>query len=746
LTQISHIGLLLLFLLFPWKGWGQQEEIGTPEQELDWVYTILEQDSVLHFLLSEQLIPSLSLSEFEVLEPIALAYQEKIGQQGFQRWIQGKQRGRQISNQHFFTYGDSLSTPGGAHQWYSDFGMACPLPVKGIPLQVQGNAIFSNGQFQPHLSTVSVQFDPQQYLEGLRKQVEPNMDLSDFLQDPNALLDLSPLQQDMLDTELAYALYKQIIQHPNWVQTRLELQQQVETLRQESLNHAVLDTLQVKLHQMDQVVQLYRGYWNTRKEIDFEVRKMTQAQIQTKSDQWSAASDPRRVRERLLQNKELSIRNQFLLRTKALDLGLFNLDDSDLTAQFLTLNGVQYAYDDQTVFGRFAYGSQSLTTRFLPSLNALWLDRYLGRRFLFAQIGFQGKDSEQRTQVSFLKGEDRGNPSDTSYTLPRNNWVLSWSGQMKLAKQTYLQTQIALSDQDLQLGVIQDDEDQQLTSDKLSVALDLKYRFEALPIQLEAGYFYHGPQFYTMGNPFLLTNRQGIHLKTAMQALKDRLTVSLDGRMGQSIAASDYGFQDLQLLGTIQYRFKKQHLVSVQILPNVYQQHLEGFGEMVRSDQWIYSVQGQLFHTIKEAQLISVWSVSNLQNQFVIQGNAVADPRTLRQFTYLFWQEMLLFERGHQIQFKAVAGIDDWVDQATVTEALVGLGFGFPWKSWSFNLGGEILDRQVLNTWQYGGYTNLQWDSAFGLGLQFNMHYRRPFKPDAGGSQVFGNLTLQCKI
>lgn len=703
------------------------------------------EDEVIQFLNKKGWLPDIDLEQLEVLEQLG-TYQQQLN---LRQAIQQKkaQVSTQFHNRNYFFHGDTIFSQGIGARFYSELGVQSKLSLQQIPVVFRGNAVLVEGKFQPQLSTLSFSFDANAFVEQMKNKYEEKINPQATLALDNNPLQLSEEELKTLKSELQYTIYQRVINNTKFINYKSLIGQKMDSLVLQQVDgllpdSTILDTIRTQLDEIKAIETQYEKYWELKKKVDFKVLK----NIKTKTDSVVATlkeqAHPENFKKHLLQQSKVKSLERFFLLTKAMDVGMFNLEDSDLVAKYLTLNGIHYSFEGNKLFGEVAYGNQSLTTAFLPSFNALWLNRYYGRRFLFAKVGVKSENETTRTQFSFLQADDRPHPEDSLFIFPKRNRVLAWSGQMGLGQNKYLRLDAAISEQTLGiLGNTNGGNDNGVDEDRVALNLMSGYQWKKLNASMELGYFYHGANYLSLGNPFLLTNRQGLSWNAKIEGFKNKLSLSLDAKYGKAIKEENaLGFRDFQLLGELRYQFAKQSAISLRMMPNVYQQSHPN--HLARTQNLIYSLQSSWHTNIKKSQLLSVWSLTNLRTDF-----EVIDTVRVESFAYSYLQEVLMFPNGHTLNATAMMGFKHKKWLSEFSEALMDLNYSLPLAAFKMGIGSQLIKRQLYQEWQYGFTGQLSCAFSKKGNLAAHLTFRNKLnRSTANLKQLFGNVTFRLQL
>ena len=528
---------------------------------------------------------------------------------------QAKVLATQIGLSQYLFWGDTLHSHGIPSQWYSQIYGHTNLQLGNLPLRLGGQLVAIDGQLDGRLSSFSFGFDAAAWQERMReKYLLPN----DWKEVQQAL-NLSPNELKTLEEQFQFDIYRQIVSHPRFAELKATAQNQLDSLVAAQLDRVTLEKWQKTLHTIQKIEQRYQQLWDIRQQLSpDETLRAIEAKAERLKQQWLALAQPDSLRQKLLNNDSLRLKEKCLSMTKAFEVGQFNLHDNEYTAQHLPLNGIHYSFTSKHLYGEIGWGNQALNSQFLPNLGALLLSRYQGQRFFFLKAGI-GKQSHHNGSISLLRAKAHTSPKDSSFVFPKENLVIATSGAMALTKDLRLETDIALSEHDLIQLAPSDAPASIPTTEKLAFEWRSVYQTKEEQLKVGLGYFYVGTAFTTLGNPFLLTGRQGLRLDLRTQLWERKLSIHLSGKYGWNTngTLSSNEFEHLQLRGELRWQWGRSQQILLRMMPNTFQQY-QSEQVAASAQNTIYSVQGIFFSSIGQTPTLLHYSSKQFRQQFQI--------------------------------------------------------------------------------------------------------------------------------
>ncbi len=759
-----------------------------------------KEKSILSYFDELGLLPE--LIDFDKSLVLKEVYQ-KIGQLKLEESFQNslKVNEMDVKLAHFFYNGDSLniSQVGSQNNHYSTLGINTNSSVFNTPIQLGGDIVLLNGKFDKKLSTARINFDPQRYLNQWKDKINPIHQFEEMFNMDENPLGLSLQDQEIFKTDYLYTVFQQVIAHPKFrsfakeklvkndslyntlnslLQNREsilmnvkkydrqigkeELQlvdelsnlvgfenekskliESVKTYNDSTFYKAQkliqnIKKIEQEVNRIEEIKDKYNDLWESKKNINFESIKSVKDKVGLYSDKINFDKYNDKFKKFILKEKELKNVEKILLYTKKLDVGFFSINRSDHIANYLSLNGVRFAYENERFEGEVAYGNQSLSSQFLPSIGSLLLNRHYGRRVLYLRTGLHSSDKAFSNSFSILKVDDVNVPEDSLFVFPKKNTVIGWSGKAKLLEDISLKADVALSD--LQLGKTNIDQGP-FSKQDLSWAISGVYEPKSeSPVYIEGGYFFNGENYSSLGNPYLLTNRQGVSLKAGVNLLKNKISINGDLKLSKSLNDNENSpFRDLQYLGEVIYRFGNSNVLSARFIPNIFSQETS-FETDITANNNIYNIQANFQSKVKNDQLFTVLNVTNLRSDIQLLDTISIDART-----YFYLQEILMLSNENSLNLTFMSGAKEF-SASSITDFLTQLDGTLQFDNWSYNVGGQLIKQQFNEDWQYGIINRIQckvFEKGF---LNINTNIRRTITESKPKNSIQANVSFMYGI
>ena len=728
-----------MFFLSLWTGLGQAQSLHL-KTNIDSTFIPLV---IQQFLAERNLLPSDGWQVVKSIRDLNQTLKEEKQKKQWQKLTNTPKTNLSLEN--YFVKGHNALVSETEEQLYSSINAKTNWQIGGIPLQLGGNFVMKDGKFNSQLSTFSIKFDADNFQQQLKEKYLPTPSYHSLFDKWDNPLDLTEAEQEALVKEVKFEFYRRIINSKPFLAYKLEVQQRLDSLREKTDSTILVlqDSLNIQkwtdeAQQLKKIEKAYQQLWAFKTQINNHTQlKNIQAKANNLKIQIEKQHTPKKLKKELLKKMPLATKEKLLLWTKNFDVGLFHIRDSEFTTHNTALKGIRYGWAGTKIYGDIAYGSQALSSGFLPSINHSFFSRYLGRRFFFLRGGVGSREGNF-TQISLMRVQDFG--QDSVFTLPKSNFVMGLSGQLTIANNVDLLTEVAVSDYDLeQTYVLFDFETEIATKDK--TAFSIKGAFQIQDnLSLKIGYFSIGSQYRSLGNPFLLRGRQGLSLDLTSELWRNKLFWNTSLRYGFSIhQEAVQNFKDMQLSTELVFKLSKQNTLVARYLPSYYLQN--GFAE-VTSNNNIYSVQANLFGKIARSQFVSVINITNLKTDFHF-----SDSLSANELVYLYAQKMLMVGQHQTVDLMVSIGSPNFSFQV-IQDFLNQISYQIRWKQLTLGGGIQLLKQQWHPYLQYGGLLKLNLKIFQSCSFNLNLNYRNAINQQQYPStyQLLVNAALRLSI
>lgn len=711
-------------------------------------YILEQSDSLLLEVLEEQNV--LADVDWQSLAPDSTF--QRLFQQVERNWEKRKNLLKPPST--MITYGHAYSNldtfSNTSAQWHNYIEGQQNIQIGKIPLKLSGRLVFKDHAFSASLSNANVSFALNDYLAQQRAAYLEGYQVENLLFEQDNPLDLSPEALDYFKTKVRQTFYQAVVSSPTYIALHQKLEEELkkQAAKKDSVyalqDSLYTDSLQQKLNVLQQVSQKYVQEWDKLNKVDAISKQELMSKAAALNKEWQEKYSLEGVKSMLLDSSKTT-KDKILLWTKDFKLGLISPQGSVLGMRNLALKGIEYSWEHKDVYGSACYGVQSLNvnSRFIPFIRSSFYRTFEGRKFAYGQIGY-GKADGDHLAFSLLHASSSASEVDTSFVYPTKNQVFAIDAQKALTKQLDFKLDAAFSSHNLQ-AVNVSEPIVMNNRDRSAAELKLNYTFEQLKSALGLGYFYVGSKYVSLGNPFLLTNRQGLVASAKTQALKN-LQLDVEARIGSPVTEqSDLSAttKDWQLIGTAQWFFSSSNSLTVGVSPNTFRQN--GYGNYnISAHSFLFYSQLLTQHRIGEqTNLLSLVGYSNFKSDF-----QYFDTLSVDQFDYVYLQESIVFPNNHSLSLNITLGGEPLFKQK-LSNSLYRLAYQFTWKQLDVNIGGQVLQLNREQNWRYGSSGSLVWRLGKSWELGADWYTNRPFEDNENNNnpwQIFANTHLKVKF
>jgi hypothetical protein len=313
----------------------------------------------------------------------------------------------------------------------------------------------------------------------------------------------------------------------------------------------------------------------------------------------------------------------------------------------MTMNGAHVVFETKHRYSEVAFGKQSTATPiYRTGFNPIYGAGDLNRYVLYLRSGWGGLDSTH-LHVSLVRMMD--NFKDASLfgqsTRPKFNDVIAISGKQPLSKTVELSTEYAYSiyrsDVVQAWGIQQDFTQQREVSPLQFAAFQLKVGASerlATEWKWSLGYSYIGNQYISLGNPFLMNNRQLIRANLHKSLLNNNLQIKIgfDKQLAAGNSALTPAIDQTGWRVESSLKYGRNQRLAVQIMPRYYLMAASGSPNAIaRYD--VYNIQNTLQGKVGGGRWLSMVNLTNM-NMTV----PMADTVRFTGLNYFFTQNQWL--------------------------------------------------------------------------------------------------------
>lgn len=634
-----------------------------------------------------------------------------------------------IGVESFWNYGDTLLYGLSANQSLTYVTPDLSISVFNMPIKFSANFVFRDNDWQKNLTTYKVKIDYETLLEQKKKAL-----YDAALQDKIKTWSKDDITCWANKTKWD-AIYN-VVNHPEFKKSKKNLETKIDSLENLADNNIgkvdkELDNLKSEYEQYKDVDKSFKVL------LDYyrQNNKAFQKAEALKSDVTKAQSTLEKQKNDIqnkLDYKKITKLEKVKESVKGLDIGSFDIIGSHLTTQNILLNGGRIETYVNKYYNELAYGKQSTASNnYQRGFNTVYGANDLDRRLFYYRGGI-GKRDSSFLHFTFLRVIDDYKNTKT-LIKPKANDVLSISGHQSISKNIAFETEFAYSlyKSDVIQNFVSSSEGVRNTDSLSSNGFrNTAFRFSIIPAgegkngwKWALGYNYIGDKYVSLGNPYLLNNRQILRGEVKKRFSKPRLNfrISYDRQIGAAKAqALSPSISQTGLTAEGSWQYRGSNKLTLQFMPRYFLMTAQG-GEGAIGRYDMYAVQNMLQGKIKGWRWLSYSSITNMNMTM-----KTSDTAQFSGLNYLFSQLMLMPTEKWVISSTGNIGLDGRLNALKFREAMYQLDSRNDFKKGSLTLGVQsfyiknthtrVDDMQIGLT--IGGSSRLKWIT---LGAQSNI-------------------------
>lgn len=673
-----------------------------------------------------------------------------------------------VSFDYFWNQGDTLLYGDAANQSFSYVTPDLGVSVLGMPIRVGGNLVFQNQTWRRDLSTYTFQLDYETLLAQKKQQLKDAV-----LQEKRE--SWSKEELEIWANKAKWDALYNIVYSPQFQATKQGLEQRLDSLKgkasgyQDSarrFRNRVEGEIGDKMGQIrdstDKVTTKIEGYKNTavgyaqqfeqqKTALEAQLRDYTDAQKQVNQllnyyeknnkafekadslrgtvEKLEAEWTKRKAQAEGLKTGFKDIVGQklqkFMGSIQQLDVGSVWLTGSDLTVRSLLLNGVRLQTQTGKIYNEIAFGKQNTATRdYAVGFQTINGARDLNRQVAYLRSGVGAKDSNY-LHISLTRILDSYKDTLQTIQKPHYNDLLGISMREKLGNKADLIGEMAYSifQNNSAVGWTSSPETvqtQQKPSDYAAFQVKIKAA-EGRDWQWSLGYDYIGTKFTTLGNPYLLNNRQILRGTFGKSFWQQKVSVKLayDKNVALPNAANTVAVQptidQTGFSAELGVRYGRGNRFVAKLAPRYFLLSAAGGTEGVgRND--VYTIQNTFQGKIKKMRWLSFINLTNINTLMPMR-----DSGQLTGFNYVFLQNMLMISDKWTLSAIGNLGLEGTLKTAILREATAQFNSQWTFKKGTLGVGIQTY-KTLENDVQMGGNisSSVQMAKLGAFGLQFS--------------------------
>ncbi len=487
-----------------------------------------------------------------------------------------------LETNNFYASGQSASYFG--EGLYSNLRLEHQLEIAGLPVGVFGDLILQNNQVNSRLSTIGIEFNQEALLNRYKEQLGKKAIQETFE-------DLENEQRQSMKENFSIQSSRKVLLSDAYQARKATLFHHIDSLRnamQPRKDSVLLDSLQ----------RLRDGIERTELRVDslYNAGLSKWNETQQVLQQWRVkVLERQKVLEEKLQagsmheytQKYAGKRNWrfLLLNFSQFRLGSFRIRGSPFDVSSVPLHGIGLEIRRNGYYASLNYGKEGRQQRRLPDYIRNLRLAGEGRKILHVKSGI-GVPEKSHLHLAFSSIQVPEASMDTAYsTFPKRNVLISLDSKYLVSEEVFIELTGSVSNADFTgtsstkelLGSMYDKSVQE--GNNMAGLLRFGWRDKKGQSEYTVGCQTVGSNFVTLGNLFLINNRNTIRLDGKQRFLHNRGQVKISYAKGTTNTATNVtpGVQQDQFSGEISYRFNKYGSRAwVSYSPSFYLQNVPG--------------------------------------------------------------------------------------------------------------------------------------------------------------------------
>lgn len=521
----------------------------------------------------------------------------------------------------FYAHGQTMSYFGNG--WFTDIGLENNVQLLGLPIRLSGHLIVQNNQVNTRLSSLAFELDHQKYTEQIKHQLQDEFYIS-------ALESLPSGQQNVLLEQYRFEKGQALLNHSAYRNCKAQARQALDSLSlpYNSVDSSIVDSAMARIafyNEWEQTLDsISRKYHELQKEVGnamLGIRQSSEKQQQLLEDKIQSGNLNR-------------IRNAYPKASKArsifanisrLSIGSFNVRGSSFDISSIPVHGIGFELRRNGYYAAVSYGREGRQRRTLPDYVRNLRLAGEGRKVAYVKAGI-GMPEKSHLHLTLSQIKVPGTPSDTIYpSMPKRSVALTLDSRYELSDHFYLNLTGSLSGADFS-GKANADElfsgmyKQTVNGSRnLACLAQVGWKDKAGNNDISIGYQIVGSEFTTLGNLFLLKNRNTIRVETRHRIWQNRLHAKITYVQGITNAGNTLypGIRQNQFSGTLSYRLDKRgSRIWSTYSPSYYLQEAPGTSGSVLYALNLVTAGGQIqYPRSRKGQWVSIVQLTNYSDQ-----------------------------------------------------------------------------------------------------------------------------------
>ncbi|MDX2280210.1 MAG: hypothetical protein NW218_11525 [Saprospiraceae bacterium] len=513
--------------------------------------------------------------------------------------------------------------------WFTDIQITQRSTVLEIPILLTGELVVQQNKVNRRLSGISVSFDAETYFNKWKSKIEQQS----FQQHLKSL----PIdQKEKMLSQAQVENWRSKMLEPEYQQQKAALLKQIDSLQNTTLERTdslALEKLKdTRSHLNQWEIKVDSMYQKGMTEVNslqgnFDVWKRNYSNFQETLSQGKNATIP--IPDKY-NNGRFTSHYPWLLNLRNLKFGNFRMNGSILDVNSVPLRGGCAQYMVGKYFFAFGIGKEGQTQRNLPDYVQHYKFNASGRHIMQVKVGVGAPDaSHAHLSLTTIKVPESSSDSNVT-TFARKNVLLNLDGRYNLNKAFYVTMLAGLANSDFSgksefNNLLNELYDKQNKMDNFAGIANIHWRAFQGKTELAFGFQHIGFDYISLGNPYLLVNRNSLKLEWIQHLLKHRAKLKFNILASQDAGTKSMNanFRQRQLSGEFSFRLDKRgSRLTASYTPAYFRQFTNSEIGVVYQINLINISLQILYPRTTRGQWVSTFHCANYQNQIQFQDSS----------------------------------------------------------------------------------------------------------------------------
>lgn len=608
-----------------------------------------------------------------------------------------------------WNFGDTILYGHSANSIFTNITADASIKVLGIPIRFSSNTVLNGNNLIKELSTVKFSIDYQAILlqkQAAIRQLAVQECMSKWKQtDITALINKSK-----------WDILYNLVNNKSFKKDKALVLEQIDSLENgittlSRKGQSELSNLKKEYEKYTQIENNYNellNYYRQNNKALQQAEQLKKEILQAEQQLSKLGEDAKNWKKWSENDLKRKVKEKLLGYIKGFEIGTFNLLGSDFTANNLSVNGFRVETQVKQYYNEVAFGKQNMANAYYWSgLQPLQGTREMNRRLFYYRGGIGEKDSNYlHISVQRIMDDNNENLFGTNHRI-RQNDIISIVTRQALGNKVALTSEVAYSNN--KTNIVGDWTVIGVATPITGNAKDytafqaniISTPTEGGAVSWNFGYMFIGDRFISLGNPYLLNNRQLLRggVKKNWERIKFQGKINFEKQFGSGNQSLNPSLDQTSFSIEGIWKYQRNHQLSVQIAPRYFlMSAIGGEGAVGRYDT--YMIQHLMQGKIKTTRWLSFINVTNMNMLLKLE-----DTSRFTGLNYIFIQQMLMPSESLMIGLNGNMGLGGSLSNLTFRDGTLQLDVRKTYKKGSFAIGSQyfstinpislIQDRQV---------------------------------------------------